>query len=185
MLRRHILRIANRQLRVTCRVYGSKMFRAIRKVPSRAAGAGQPARRRSVRTSSMYHLLWNVIHQAAWLYPTAPTELQKMDVRHFYINFGGIIRCGRCRRHYMSYIAQHPPNTSSRDALFQWTVRLHNNVNRRTGKPEWAVQRAQALYQPGHVLYMLRTTYRITLGLWIQQGTLRSRVPVIRNRLRI
>jgi len=48
-----------------------------------------------------------------------------------------MIPCALCRGHYRRYVAQHfsPRDTCNRRTLLAFVVRLHNDVNRRLGKP--------------------------------------------------
>lgn len=38
--------------------------------------------------------------------------------------------CGGCRSHWLRLVKANPPDTSSHDNLFAWTVARHNDVNR-------------------------------------------------------
>lgn len=46
-------------------------------------------------------------------------------------------KCVVCQPHLQAFLARYPPATylSREDGLWRWTVDLHNDVNRRTGKP--------------------------------------------------
>ena len=39
------------------------------------------------------------------------------------------------------------PAMVSNQALFEWSVKLHNEVNRRLGKPDVSIQKAKTLYK--------------------------------------
>lgn len=51
-----------------------------------------------------------------------------------------------CQPHWRALLAEHPPELTSADALFVWTVARHNDVNRRLTKPELPLLEAAALY---------------------------------------
>lgn len=53
-----------------------------------------------------------------------------------------------CRRHWREFVAKYPPDFSSREAFFAWTVRAHNAVNRRLGKREMSLEEALELWRP-------------------------------------
>jgi hypothetical protein len=58
--------------------------------------------------------------------------------------FSHSLPCGDCTRHWLKLLEEMPPDFSSNDALFDWTVRAHNAVNRRLAKPEMSVDEARA-----------------------------------------
>lgn len=57
-----------------------------------------------------------------------------------------LLPCGGCREHFDAYLATHPPDVSSRDALFAWGVELHNAVNARLGKPQPSLDEVRSNY---------------------------------------
>lgn len=49
--------------------------------------------------------------------------------------------CPECRSHYKEYITERPVNTiQTREAGQRWIFDLHNTVNRRLGKPQYAYE---------------------------------------------
>lgn len=53
-----------------------------------------------------------------------------------------------CRRHWRELVAAKPPDFSSREAFFAWTVEAHNAVNERLGKPLVTLEEARRLHAP-------------------------------------
>jgi hypothetical protein len=53
-----------------------------------------------------------------------------------------------CRRHWRELVAEMPPDFSSREAFFAWTVEAHNAVNSRIGKPLVTLEEAYRLHRP-------------------------------------
>lgn len=51
-----------------------------------------------------------------------------------------------CRQHFQEHLAAHPPDYSSQEAFFAWTVAAHNSVNIRSGKPQISADEARKLY---------------------------------------
>ena len=98
---------------------------------------------------------WQTIHSAALGYPESPTDLNKALYRSFFVNIGDVIPCGVCAdgyRRLMLLDAKHTGGLSldaaidrGGDALFEWTVQMHNAVNREVGKPDsdWTPERAR------------------------------------------
>jgi hypothetical protein len=56
--------------------------------------------------------------------------------------FAGRIGCTECAQHWQELVAAFPPDYTSEDALYLWTVARHNDVNRRLGKVEWEPARS-------------------------------------------
>ena len=54
--------------------------------------------------------------------------------------------CPKCRAHFCSFLETTPPDYSSREAFFEWTVTAHNFVNAANGKPDVTVAEARALH---------------------------------------
>lgn len=56
--------------------------------------------------------------------------------------------CLDCRAHFKENFDKFPPPThNNSDALFNWTVEMHNKVNRRNGKPEVSPMEAIKYYR--------------------------------------
>lgn len=43
----------------------------------------------------------------------------------------------KCRSHFLSLVQEFPPDFSSREGFYTWSVAVHNKVNERIGKPLW------------------------------------------------
>lgn len=52
-----------------------------------------------------------------------------------------------CRKDYMAYKAENPPDFSSAESIWLWGFNLHNWVNRKLGKPEITIDRAYAIWR--------------------------------------
>lgn len=83
-------------------------------------------------TIGQFHKLWRELHTCR--HPS-PDWLDQFALR---------IRCDGCRRHWREVIATHPPIFND---WFAWTVRAHNEINRRLGKPHMTVAAARRLWQ--------------------------------------
>lgn len=55
--------------------------------------------------------------------------------------------CPKCRAHFCDFLGRTPPDFSSRDAFFGWTVEAHNFVNEATGKPRVGLAEAKKLHR--------------------------------------
>ena len=86
---------------------------------------------------------WDVFHGwclSAW---RAGDDEQ---AKRFYTSFVHLLRCFVCKKHYIQMIREHPPDTTSLEALFAWTVDRHNETNQRLGKPWFRVEDAWIRY---------------------------------------
>lgn len=80
--------------------------------------------------------VWDTIHAFAFAYPDEPNEEIQKHAVQFYESIAHLFPCEICREHFkeMFYNPKLKIQTQSREALSQWTVRLHNIVNERLGK---------------------------------------------------
>lgn len=91
-------------------------------------------------------ILWTTMHLIALGYPKEPTFSEKRAAKEFYESLTHLIPCPICKLHYQQHVIDNPltPSLDSRHDLFQWTVKIHNLVNKELGKPECTEQDAMA-----------------------------------------
>ena len=93
---------------------------------------------------------WRAIHHIALGYPERPGAVEAAAYRAFFRALGPVLPCGTCAENFQRHLAREVPLTDAalagRDALFAWTVALHNVVNRETGKRELPLAEARRLY---------------------------------------
>lgn len=53
-----------------------------------------------------------------------------------------------CRKHWKELVAANPPDFSSRESFFAWSVDRHNDVNAKLGKPPVSLEEARKLHDP-------------------------------------
>ena len=94
---------------------------------------------------------WTTLHIIALGYPDDPEPSIMKQYKWFYENFGDLLPCKRCSKNYKQHLVDLPLDKfmSTRDALFAWTVKLHNIVNNHSGKAEWTVDYAKEFYFSG------------------------------------
>jgi hypothetical protein len=92
--------------------------------------------------------LWTSIHFIALGYPMEPTDQEKENYRDFFVHLWKVIPCARCAQNYKLHLEELPIDgfLDNRDVLFEWTVNLHNIVNRDLGKPLMSLDDAKKLY---------------------------------------
>jgi predicted GNAT superfamily acetyltransferase len=91
---------------------------------------------------------WKFIHYAALGYPNNPTLQEKNNYKFFYNNLQNILPCLKCRVHYAENIKNDPIDNHlhSNIDLFNWTVDIHNIINREYNKKIYSYDEALAIY---------------------------------------
>ncbi len=90
---------------------------------------------------------WHFIHSVAIAFPDKPTEEQKKSYQEFFTNLGEVLPCELCNENYNQKIKDNPPPLDTPEKMFEWTVDLHNQVNKQNGKPELTYEQARKEYQ--------------------------------------
>lgn len=80
---------------------------------------------------------WTLLHTVTMAYPDMPTEDQRATMRIFFQSFGKVYPCASCSHDFLQLMQASPPETDSKVSLSQWLCRIHNEVNRKIGKPEF------------------------------------------------
>lgn len=93
--------------------------------------------------------MWGAIHIVCIGAPTELSEEEKSQYKNFINSLPDVLPCASCGNHFQAVLTQDPveQSLSGRDALFAWSVRAHNAVNRRLGKPEWNEETATDLWR--------------------------------------
>lgn len=84
--------------------------------------------------------MWFMVHLVAATYPTAPTAADKANYAAFFKSLQHVLPCPGCAVGYRTIITTEPTKMNarifaSRQALFKWTVDVHNRVNAKLKKP--------------------------------------------------
>jgi hypothetical protein len=105
--------------------------------------------------------LWKSIHYIALGYPNYPTEIEAQNYMNFYLDFWKVIPCQKCAINYKKHIEELPIDNflKNKMTLFEWTVKLHNIVNKSLNKPELSTVEALKIY-------MNETTYTTPWSLY-------------------
>ena len=86
--------------------------------------------------------MWRCIHVVALGYPLSGAdadETSRASYRAFYTCLRDVLPCSHCRDEYGQLLAAYDIDAAlagGKEALFQWTVDVHNAVARRLGKTE-------------------------------------------------
>ena len=89
---------------------------------------------------------WFFIHSVAFGYPENPSNLDKNNARKFIESLAYTIPCLKCQMHFRKNIKHLEPNLKSKYDFFKWTVDIHNEVNKDTGKLQKNVEDVYKYY---------------------------------------
>ena len=86
---------------------------------------------------------WHFIHYVALAY--IPSEENKNSYMNFFNSLPDTLPCPICGEHFKQNMQKYPPRFDSSNDLFEWTVDMHNLVNRENGKVELTYK--EAIYE--------------------------------------
>ncbi|MEM3061974.1 MAG: ERV1/ALR-related protein [Nitrososphaerota archaeon] len=90
---------------------------------------------------------WYKFHKKALEYPDNPCRCLMEKTAHFYKkDFLKLIHCPSCIEDYKLMIKKCPIRLGSKHELFEWTVDIHNMVNRKLGKEEICYSEAYRIW---------------------------------------
>jgi FAD-linked sulfhydryl oxidase len=78
---------------------------------------------------------WTFLHTMAAFYPESPTDSDRNIMSSFIQGLARFYPCSYCAEDLREQVKLHPPVLDSNVALSDWFCQIHNNVNRRLGKP--------------------------------------------------
>ena len=78
---------------------------------------------------------WHFIHSVAYTYPENPTESEKDNYLAFINSLSKVLPCSICSEHFMQILQYMPPKLDSQQDFFNWSIDVHNEVNKSNGKP--------------------------------------------------
>jgi hypothetical protein len=90
-------------------------------------------------------ITWILFHTFALDYD----EIYKDHYINFFESFQTIIPCGTCRNHYKENINNDNMNiinNINKDKIFNWTIDLHNTVNKMNKTKIWSYDEAKVYY---------------------------------------
>ena len=81
---------------------------------------------------------WRFIHYVAVTYHPSKKE----EYLKFFQNLPEILPCPVCGEHFKQNMAKLPPRMDSNQTLFEWSVDMHNLVNKENGKKIYTYDQA-------------------------------------------
>ncbi len=97
--------------------------------------------------------MWNFIHSVALGYPDNADAIVKQNYKSYYENIYVVIPCGECSKHYKENYEKYKIDDflTNKDTLFEWTVNIHNIVNKMLSKKTINVTSAKAKFLKNNI----------------------------------
>lgn len=105
---------------------------------------------------------WWFIHLTALNYPLKPTKKDKENYLKFFESLKDTLPCEGCAFNFGEKLKKTPPKLESREALFKWTVDVHNEVNESNKKPKLSYEEAFKKIAEKKDLELLKDSFMIT-----------------------
>jgi hypothetical protein len=82
-------------------------------------------------------MFWATFHIMSMSYPDEPTYVEKRAAKEFFNAQGHLLPCPVCREHFREILQGVPVDNwlDNRKSLVEWVIMVHNEVNKRLGKP--------------------------------------------------
>ena len=129
-------------------------------------GGPEPPPRRGIDPRLWGPSAWTFLHYVALGYPIKPTPGDADDFRSFLASLPFILPCQTCRLNLAAHMNTMPPDKAlaqGRDALFDWTVDLHNESISEHRRPCVTRTMARDLYTRNRIV-PVTTTRRVVDG---------------------
>ena len=91
---------------------------------------------------------WKFIHHVALGYPNTPTDNDINNYKSFFYILGNILPCHICSDHYNQNLLIYPLTNdvlANKTNLINWTIDMHNEVNKKHGKKIYGYDEALKL----------------------------------------
>ena len=90
---------------------------------------------------------WTLFHTITLKYKENLIEYKDQYI-NFFESFKTILPCKKCKNHYIENLNKEELNINNNlNRLFEWTVDLHNDVNKINDKKIWNYQEARDYYE--------------------------------------
>lgn len=99
---------------------------------------------------------WEFMHQIAIGYPNYPTPEDKYWAAMFLQSVGNVLPCKQCRQHFLTMLEENPPILDDSCGFQSWLYHVHNQVNKRLGKPIFTPEQYHQKYEYAIALHRER-----------------------------
>lgn len=92
--------------------------------------------------------IWATIHYTTYGYPPYPNEEHKQKYKQFFELFQYVLPCSICREHLKDNLKEVPLTDeilSDKEKLINWSIDLHNAVNKMNGKKTYTYEEARKI----------------------------------------
>lgn len=137
-------------------------------------GGPLPPAKRGINPKLWGPCAWVLIHYIALSYPEKPTPGDADDYRAFFASLQHVLPCQKCRENLASHLNLIPPDKAlveGRDALFKWTVDLHNISVSEHRRPCMTLERARELYMNNTIRPQCQAQRRVEILIAFLAGT--------------
>ena len=113
---------------------------------------------------------WIFLHSVTMAYPVCPTELDKRNMRTFFMSLQNILPCPTCKENFVKHMDQLPLTNNvlgSKEKLIKWLIDFHNLVNKDNGKKQMSYDDVQTLYSDLYGYNNKSKIFRVYLILFI------------------
>ena len=81
-------------------------------------------------------ITWTLFHRICAYYPTTPSKEEKKLINNMFEGFAEFFPCKECKDDLILQMQKHKIDTSSKINLSKWFCIIHNETNKKIGKPE-------------------------------------------------
>ena len=91
---------------------------------------------------------WHTIHLLCYTAPTTLSASEQLRYTAFFKALPFVLPCATCSEHLQAHYTEHPVENyvGSQASLFEWSVHVHNAVNKMLGKPEVSLETATSIW---------------------------------------
>ena len=92
----------------------------------------------------LFHKQWDAMHITMRALPRGElSSAERTQAIDYLRSQMPLIPCGGCSLHAMMYFAQNPPDGTTGQSFYAWTVAFHNSVNERLSKRVYTLDEAE------------------------------------------
>ncbi len=95
--------------------------------------------------------LWRGIHSVIRFYPEEPSETERESYKLFLMSLAKVLPCDRCKEHFSEFLknVNFSELLMNQFTLVKGIIELHNDINKRNGKPIMEYQDALKVVYSG------------------------------------